>query len=143
MSRCASLSIVFSIAVKPVCHKEAVGGMIGSGTFLQVTDNSGAKVVQAILQSGRVARIGDIISVAIKTAGKGKVKAGDVAKAVIVETKKEFTRKDGTVIRFDKNSCVLVNNKGQPVGTRVLGFATHELRKRNLMKVLSLAARVI
>jgi len=63
-------------------------------------------------------------------------------KAVVVETKKEVQRKDGSVIKFDKNACVLVNNKGLPIGTRVLGFVTHELRARQLMKVLSLAARV-
>lgn len=64
-------------------------------------------------------------------------------KAVIVETKKEFKRKDGSVLRFDKNACVIVSGKGQPVGTRVLGFATHELRRRQMLKILSLAARVL
>ena len=64
-------------------------------------------------------------------------------KAVIVETKKEFSRRDGSVLKFDRNSCVLVAANGQPIGTRVLGFATHELRSRNLLKILSLASRVI
>lgn len=67
---------------------------------------------------------------------------GQVVKAVVVETKKEVQRRDGSVIKFDKNACVLVNAKGLPIGTRVLGFVTHELRARQLMKVLSLAARV-
>ena len=66
-----------------------------------------------------------------------------VQKAVIVETKKEFLRKDGSTVKFDKNSCVLVNPKGQPLGTRVLGFATHELRARQMLKILSLAGRVL
>ena len=66
-----------------------------------------------------------------------------VQKAVIVETKKEFQRKDGSVLRFDKNACVLVTGKGQPIGTRVLGFATHELRSRQMLKILSLAGRVL
>ena len=73
----------------------------------------------------------------------GKVAAGSVQKAVIVETKSPVHRKDGSVLRFAKNACVLVNNKGQPIGTRVLGFATHELRSRQLLKILSLATRVL
>lgn len=117
--------------------------MIGSGAFLQVTDNSGAKLVQCIQGSGTSWTIGDIITVAVKTARGGKVAAGSVQKAVIVETKKEFQRADGSCVRFDRNACVLVNAKGLPIGTRVLGYVTHELRARQLMKVLSLAARVI
>lgn len=73
----------------------------------------------------------------------GKVAAGSVQKAVITETKKEVQRRDGSVVKFHKNACVLVNQKGQPIGTRVLGFATHELRTRGLLKILSLAARVL
>ena len=73
----------------------------------------------------------------------GKVAAGTVHKAVITETKSPVQRKDGSVLRFAKNACVLVNNKGQPIGSRVLGFATHELRSRQLLKILSLAARVL
>ena len=73
----------------------------------------------------------------------GKVVAGSVQKAVIVETRKELQRRDGSVVRFHKNACVLVNQKGQPIGTRVLGFATHELRSRGMLKILSLAARVL
>jgi len=116
--------------------------MIGSGSTLQVSDNSGAKIVQCIQPSGKSYTIG-VITVAVKTAGKGKVAAGSVQKAVIVETKKEFKRKDGSQLRFDRNSCVLLGTKGLPIGSRVLGFVTHELRARQMMKVLSLAARVL
>jgi len=108
-----------------------------------VTDNSGAKVVKCINQSGTQWSIGDTITVAVQTARGGKVAAGSVQKAVIVETKKEYQRADGSCLQFDRNACVLVNAKGLPIGTRVLGFVTHELRARQLMKVLSLAARVI
>lgn len=108
-----------------------------------MSDNSGAKEVQCINTKGKIASIGDIITCSVKKAApKGKVEQGQVVKAVIVETKKEIQRADGSVIKFDKNSCVLVNNKGLPIGTRVLGFVTHELRSRNMMKVLSLASRV-
>ncbi|KAK9804236.1 hypothetical protein WJX72_002728 [[Myrmecia] bisecta] len=117
--------------------------MIGSGAVLHVSDNSGARTVQCIQPSGRAWGVGDVITVAVQKAIKGKVTAGQVCKAVITETKKEFQRQDGSVIKFDKNACVLVNNKGQPIGSRVLGFATHELRARQLMKVLSLASRVL
>jgi large subunit ribosomal protein L14 len=117
--------------------------MIVAGTKLEVSDNSGAKIVQCIQKSGTQWTIGDIITVAVKKARGGKVTAGSVQKAVIVETKKEFARADGSLLRFDRNACVLVSDKGQPIGTRVLGFVTHELRSRNLVKVLSLASRVL
>ncbi|CAL5228447.1 g11584 [Coccomyxa viridis] len=118
--------------------------MIGSGTRLEVSDNSGAKIAQCITQSGKSWGIGDTITVAIKkAAARSKVAAGSVQKAVITETKKEVQRRDGSVVKFHKNACVLVNQKGQPIGTRVLGFATHELRTRGLLKILSLAARVL
>eukprot|EP00890_Picochlorum_soloecismus_P006675 jgi/Picsp_1/832/NSC_04320-R1_ribosomal protein l14 len=117
--------------------------MLIVGSRLAVSDNSGAKEVQCINTKGKVARIGDIITCSVKKAIKGKVEAGQVVKAVIVETKKEVQRADGSIVKFDRNSCVLVNNKGVPIGTRVLGFVTHELRSRNMMKLLSLAARVV
>lgn len=99
--------------------------------------------VECIKTKGKVASIGDIITCSVKkTSSKGKVEQGQVVKAVVVETRKEIQRADGSVIKFDKNSCVLVNSKGLPIGTRVLGFVTHELRSRNMLKVLSLAARV-
>lgn len=116
--------------------------MIVDGTRLVVTDNSGAKEVECIKTRGRFASIGDIITCSVKKASKGKVAAGQVVKAVIVETKKEVQRRDGSTIKFDRNSAVLVNAKGLPIGTRVLGLVTHELRSRQLMKVLSLASRV-
>ncbi|KAI3427359.1 hypothetical protein D9Q98_010275 [Chlorella vulgaris] len=116
--------------------------MIIDGSRLVVTDNSGAKEVECIKTRGRYASIGDIITCSVKKAVRGKVTQGQVVKAVIVETKKEVQRKDGSVIKFDRNSAVLVNPKGIPIGTRVLGFVTHELRARQMMKVLSLAARV-
>lgn len=109
-----------------------------------MSDNSGAKVVQCINQTGRLWSVGDTITVTVKKAApRGKVEAGQVHKAVITETKKEFSRRDGSVLRFAKNACVLINNKGQPIGTRVLGFATHELRARGMLKVLSLASRIL
>lgn len=116
--------------------------MIIDGSRLVVTDNSGAKEVECIKTRGRYGSIGDIITASVKKCSKGKVTQGQVVKAVIVETKKEVQRRDGSVIKFDRNSCVLVNAKGIPIGTRVLGFVTHELRARQMMKVLSLAARV-
>jgi large subunit ribosomal protein L14 len=110
----------------------------------QVSDNSGAKIAECINQTGRSWGVGDTITVAIKKAApRGKVASGTVHKAVITETKKEFSRRDGSILRFAKNACVLINNKGQPIGTRVLGFATHELRARGMLKVLSLATRVL
>ena len=99
--------------------------------------------MQCINQTGTTWGVGDIITVAVKRAVKGKVAAGTVQKAVVVETKKAVTRKDGSTVKFDRNACVLVNPKGQPIGTRVLGFATHELRPRQMLKILSLASRVI
>lgn len=100
--------------------------------------------MECINQTGRLWSVGDTITVTVKKAAPhGKVGAGQIHKAVITETKKEFSRKDGSVLRFAKNACVLINNKGQPIGTRVLGFATHELRARGLLKVLSLATRVL
>jgi large subunit ribosomal protein L14 len=118
--------------------------MLIPGSRVQVTDNTGAKEVEVITVKGGFASIGDIFTGSVKkTIGQSKVAKGQVIKAVVVETKKEFRRKDGSTIKFDRNACVIVNNKGQPIGTRVLGFVTHELRSRQLMKVLALAARVL
>jgi large subunit ribosomal protein L14 len=117
--------------------------MIVAGTNLEVSDNSGAKLVQCIQKSGTQWTIGDIITVAVKKARGTKVASGSVQKAVIVEVKKGINRADGSKLRFDRNACVLVSDKGQPIGTRVLGFVTHELRTRNMLKVLSLASRVL
>ncbi|RPF90437.1 MAG: 50S ribosomal protein L14 [Rhizobiales bacterium TMED168] len=122
--------------------------MIQMQTKLDVADNSGAKQVQCIKVLGgskrRTASIGDIIVVSVKEAiPRGKVKKGEVLKAVIVRTKKEIRRSDGSAIRFDTNAAVLVNANGEPLGTRIFGPVTRELRSKKLMKIVSLAPEVI
>ena len=122
--------------------------MIQVESVLEVADNSGAKKVQCIKVLGgskrRYARVGDVIAVAIKSAvPRGKVKKGDVAKAVVVRTKKEINRPDGSYIRFDSNAAVLINAQGEPIGTRIFGPVTRELRGRNFMKIVSLAPEVL
>lgn len=122
--------------------------MIHMQTKLDVADNSGAKQVQCIKVLGgskrRTASIGDIIVVSVKEAiPRGKVKKGEVLKAVIVRTKKEIRRSDGSAIRFDTNAAVLVNANGEPLGTRIFGPVTRELRSKKLMKIVSLAPEVI
>ena len=122
--------------------------MIQMQTKLDVADNSGAKQVQCIKVLGgskrRTASIGDIIVVSVKEAiPRGKVKKGEVLKAVIVRTKKEIRRSDGSAIRFDTNAAVLVNANGEPLGTRIFGPVTRELRTKKLMKIVSLAPEVI
>ncbi|MBI2390161.1 MAG: 50S ribosomal protein L14 [Deltaproteobacteria bacterium] len=122
--------------------------MIQMRTMLDVADNSGAKSVQCIKVLGgsrrRYAGLGDIIVVAIKEAGPGqKVKKGDVAKAVVVRTKREYMRADGSYIKFDTNSAVLINKEGEPVGTRIFGPVARELRGRKFMKIISLAPEVV
>lgn len=122
--------------------------MIQMQTNLEVADNSGARRVQCIKVLGgskhMIAGIGDTIVVSVKEAiPRGKVKKGDVMKAVIVRTRKEVRRADGTVIRFDGNAAVLINNNGEPIGTRIFGPVTRELRNRNHMKIISLAPEVL
>ena len=122
--------------------------MIQMQTKLDVADNSGAKQVQCIKVLGgskrRTASIGDIIVVSVKEAiPRCKVKKGEVLKAVIVRTKKEIRRSDGSAIRFDTNAAVLVNANGEPLGTRIFGPVTRELRSKKLMKIVSLAPEVI
>ena len=122
--------------------------MIQMQSKLDVADNSGAKLVQCIKVLGgskrRTAGVGDIIVVSVKEAiPRGRVKKGEVLKAVIVRTKKEIRRKDGSAIRFDTNAAVLVNAQGEPIGTRIFGPVTRELRSKNLMKIVSLAPEVI
>ncbi len=122
--------------------------MIQVESKLEVADNSGARKVQCIKVLGgskrRYARIGDIIVVSIKDAiPRGKVKKGEVAKAVVVRTSKETIRKDGTVIRFDKNAAVIIDNKNEPIGTRIFGPVARELRAKNFMKIVSLAPEVL
>jgi len=122
--------------------------MIQMQTFLDVADNSGAKKLMCIKVLGgskrKYASIGDIIVVAVKEAMPGsKVKKGDVVKAVVVRTAKEIPRPDGSYIRFDKNSAVLINQSQEPIGTRIFGPVARELRARKFMKIISLAPEVL
>lgn len=122
--------------------------MIQMQTNLEVADNSGAKRVQCIKVLGgskrKTAGVGDIIVVSVKEAiPRGKVKKGDVHRAVIVRTAKEVRRKDGTTIRFDRNAAVLVNKAHEPIGTRIFGPVVRELRQKNQMKIISLAPEVL
>lgn len=122
--------------------------MIQMQSNLEVADNSGARRVQCIKVLGgskrKYASVGDIIVVSVKEAiPRGRVKKGDVLKAVIVRTAKEIRRPDGSSIRFDTNAAVLVNNQSEPIGTRIFGPVTRELRTRGHMKIVSLAPEVI
>jgi large subunit ribosomal protein L14 len=123
--------------------------MIQMRTVLDVADNSGARIVQCIKVLGgsrrRYAALGDVIIVAIKeaTAAGAKVKKGDKARAVVVRTAHEYRREDGSYIRFDQNSAVLINKDGEPVGTRIFGPVARELRARKFMKIISLAPEVV
>ncbi len=117
-------------------------------TSLDVADNSGARRVEMIMgiggSTGRIAHLGDRIKVAVKEAAPdGAVKKGTVQSAVIVRTRKEVRRKDGTYIRFDQNAVVLIKPDDTPIGTRVFGPVARELRERNFMKIVSLAPEVI
>ena len=122
--------------------------MIQMQTNLSVADNSGARRVQCIKVLGgskrKTASIGDIIVVSVKEAiPRGRVKKGDVMQAVIVRTSKDIQRPDGSAIRFDDNAAVLVNKAGEPIGTRIFGPVTRELRAKNFMKIISLAPEVL
>ncbi len=122
--------------------------MIQMQTMLDVADNSGARSVMCIKVLGgshrRYAAIGDIIKVSVKEAiPRGKVKKGDVCDAVVVRTKKGVRRPDGSVIRFDSNAAVLLNNQHEPIGTRIFGPVTRELRGEQFMKIVSLAPEVL
>ena len=122
--------------------------MIQMQTNLDVADNSGARRVQCIKVLGgshrRYAGIGDIIKVTVKEAiPRGKVKKGDVLNAVVVRTRKGVRRSDGSTIRFDGNAAVLLNANKQPIGTRIFGPVTRELRSENFMKIISLAPEVL
>ena len=122
--------------------------MIQMQSNLFVADNSGARKIQCIKVLGgskrRFASIGDIIVVSVKDAiPRGKVKKGEVFKAVIVRTKKNFSRDDGTSIRFDKNAAVLLDKQEEPIATRIFGPVTRELRTKKFMKIISLAPEVL
>lgn len=122
--------------------------MIQMRTMLEVADNSGAKKVQCIKVLGGTKRkyacLGDVIVVSVKEAvPNSAVKKGEVSRAVVVRTKKEQSRRDGTYIRFDGNAAVLINETGDPVGTRIFGPVARELRRKNFMKIISLAPEVL
>jgi large subunit ribosomal protein L14 len=122
--------------------------MVQMRSILEVADNSGAKKIAMILplggSTGSTASLGDVITASVKEANPdGTVKKKQVVKAVIVRTRKEVRRKDGTYIRFDQNAAVLIKPDGEPVGTRVFGPVARELRERGFMKIVSLAPEVI
>jgi large subunit ribosomal protein L14 len=122
--------------------------MIQTESNLMVADNSGAKRVQCIKVLGgskrRYASVGDVIVVSIKEAApRGKVKKGDVHRAVVVRTRTEIRRVDGSAIRFDNNAAVLINKQEEPIGTRIFGPVTRELRGKSFMKIISLAPEVL
>lgn len=122
--------------------------MIQMQTNLEVADNSGARRVMCIKVLGgagrRYASVGDVIVVSVKEAiPRGRVKKGDVMKAVVVRTAKDVKRQDGSVIRFDRNAAVLINNQKEPIGTRIFGPVPRELRAKNHMKIISLAPEVL
>lgn len=122
--------------------------MIQEQSMLTIADNSGARRVMCIKVLGgskrRYAHVGDVIKVAIKEAiPTGKVKKGTVADAVVVRTRKDIKREDGSSIRFDDNAAVLINTQKQPIGTRIFGPVSRELRSKDFMKIISLAPEVI
>lgn len=122
--------------------------MIQVETDLDVADNSGARRVRCIRVLGgsrrRFASVGDIIVVSVKDAiPRGRVKKGEVARAVVVRTAKDVRRTDGSTIRFDRNAAVLINKQGEPLGTRIFGPVTRELRSKGYMKIISLAPEVL
>jgi large subunit ribosomal protein L14 len=122
--------------------------MIQMRSILDVADNSGARKISVINpiggSTGRYAYLGDIITCNVKEAApEGTVKKGQVVKAVVVRVRKEQRRKDGSYIRFDRNAAVLINDQGEPIGTRVFGPVARELRERRFMKIVSLAPEVL
>ncbi|MBM41568.1 MAG: 50S ribosomal protein L14 [Acidobacteria bacterium] len=122
--------------------------MIQMQSILDVADNSGARKIAVINPiggaTGRFARLGDLVTASVKEAVPASaVKKGQVVRAVIVRTAKEYRRRDGSYIRFDRNAAVLVNEQGEPVGTRVFGPVARELRERKFMKIISLAPEVL
>lgn len=122
--------------------------MIQAQSRLDVADNSGAKKIMCIKVLGgagrRYARAGDVIVASVKEAiPRGKIKEGEVVQAVVVRTASPIFRKDGSMIRFDKNAAVIINKQGELIGTRVFGPVTRELRSRNMMKIVSLAPEVL
>ena len=122
--------------------------MIQAETKLDIADNSGARRVQCIKVLGgsrrKYASVGDVVVVSVKEAiPRGRVKKGEVLRAVIVRTAKDIRRSDGSAIRFDKNAAVLIDKQGEPIGTRIFGPVTRELRAKRYMKIISLAPEVL
>ena len=122
--------------------------MVRMRTMLEVADNSGARRISCIMprggSTGLRAGLGDIITAAVKEAAPDStIKKGSVVKAVVVRTRKEHRRRDGTYIRFDQNAAVLINDDGEPVGTRVFGPVARELREKKFLKIVSLAPEVL
>ena len=122
--------------------------MIQAESNLTVADNSGARRIQCIKVLGgskrKYASVGDVIVVTVKDAiPRGRVKKGEILQAVVVRTAKDVQRRDGTSIRFDKNAAVLITKQGEPIGTRIFGPVTRELRSKNYMKIISLAPEVL
>lgn len=122
--------------------------MVQMRSVLDVADNSGARRISVINpvggSTGRYARIGDIVTASVKEATPAAtVKKGQVVRAVIVRTRKELRRRDGSYIRFDRNAAVLINKQGEPIGTRIFGPVTRELRTKGYMKIISLAPEVL
>lgn len=122
--------------------------MIQVESNLEVADNSGARRVQCIKVLGgskrKYASVGDVIVVSVKEAiPRGRVKKGEVCRAVVVRTSKDIRRQDGSAIRFDTNAAVLINKQGEPIGTRIFGPVTRELRSKQYMKIISLAPEVL
>jgi large subunit ribosomal protein L14 len=122
--------------------------MIQKYTVLDVADNSGAKKIRCFNITGgsrrRYARIGDVITASVREAvPEATVKKGDIVKAVIVRTRKELPREDGSYVRFDDNAAVIINNAREPIGTRIFGAVARELRAQKFMKIISLAPEVI
>ena len=135
-------------APPPARPSRGDGPMIQMQTNLEVADNSGARRVQCIKVLGgskrKTASVGDIIVVSVKEAiPRGRVKKGDIHQAVIVRTAKQIHRNDGTSIKFDQNAAVLINKQGEPIGTRIFGPVTRELRAKRFMKIISLAPEVL
>ncbi|MGE5537165.1 MAG: 50S ribosomal protein L14 [Gemmatimonas sp.] len=122
--------------------------MIQMRSHLEVADNSGARRVMCVKVLGgsmrRVASVGDVIVVSVKDAiPRGRVKKGEVQRAVVVRTRRDIRRADGSVIRFDRNAAVLIDKQGEPIGTRIFGPVTRELRSKGYMKIISLAPEVL
>ncbi len=122
--------------------------MIQQFTRLKVADNSGAREVMCIRvlkgSNARYARVGDVIVASVKDAAPNMpIKKGDVVRAVVVRTRRAIRRPDGTTLRFDDNACVIINNQGEPRGTRIFGPVARELRDRNFMRIVSLAPEVL